>query len=119
MRRVFCFALILYVIVGCEELIEVEDISNKTVSILAPIDNTIIDDTTVNFSWQALEYAESYHLQIAQPSFNTAQIIVEDTIVSITSFTKVLNASGYQWRIKAINSAYETQYTTNNLTIED
>jgi hypothetical protein len=104
---------------NCEELIEVEDISNEVVTILAPVNNTILETNVINFSWQVLEFAETYHLQVAKPSFVAAQEIVLDTIISSTNFTKILESSPYQWRIKAKNFGYETQYTTQNLTIED
>lgn len=119
MVKKICLFLVFGLILGCEELIEVEDISNEMVSILAPANDLTIDTTSVNFSWQPINFAESYQFQIAMPNFDTAQIIVEDTIISSTSFIKTLDAANYQWRIKAINSAYETEYTTQNLTIEE
>ncbi|EDP71906.1 hypothetical protein FBALC1_12432 [Flavobacteriales bacterium ALC-1] len=111
--------VVLISLYNCEELIEVEDISNEVVTILAPSDNSTIDTNTINFSWQALEFAETYQLQIARSGFETPEEIVEDTLVSVTSYTKVLLEGNYQWRIKAINFGYETPYTTQNLTIED
>ena len=104
---------------NCEQLIEVEDISNETLTILAPSDNITVDTTTINFSWQVLDYAETYHLQIAKPNFDVTQEIIEDTLISSTNFIKSLSSGNYQWRIKAKNFGYETQYTTQNLTIED
>lgn len=104
---------------NCEELIEVEDITDETVSILAPVDNSILETTTVTFTWQTLEFAETYHLQVANPNFNAAQEIVLDTIIDSNSFTQTLVSSSYQWRVKAINSGYETPYVTQNLTIEN
>jgi len=119
MVRKFCALLTLITVLGCEQLIEVEDISNETVSILGPANNLIIDTSSVNFSWESLEFAELYQLQIAMPSFDTPQNIVEDTIIYTTSFIKTLSANTYQWRIKAKNFGYETPYTTQNITIED
>ena len=104
---------------SCSEVIEVKDISNDLVVILAPVDNSNLQSTTVNFSWEALDFADTYKLQIAKPDFDNAQTIVEDTIISVTEFSKTLEAYNYQWRIKAINSAYETAYSTQNLSIED
>lgn len=118
MKRII-LALVLTGFFNCEELIEVEDISNETVLILAPADNIILNSTTVNFTWDVLEYTEEYQLQIALPNFEAAQAIVEDTLISTTSFTKDLTEGNYQWRIKAINFGYETQYTTHTLTIEN
>ncbi|MEO1030041.1 MAG: hypothetical protein AAFX55_01490 [Bacteroidota bacterium] len=119
MHRKFLFILTMSMLLGCEELIEVEDISNEAVIVLAPVDNTTLTDNSVGFSWSPLDFAESYQLQVASPNFENAQVIVEDTIVSTTSFTKTLEAGTYQWRIKAINFAYETPFTTQSLNIEN
>lgn len=113
------YLLLFGLLFSCSEVIEVKDISNDLVVILAPVNNSVLQTSTVNFSWEALDFAETYKLQIAKPDFETAQTIVEDTIVSVTEFSKTLEASSYQWRIKAINSAYETAYSTQNLSIED
>ncbi|MDG5490654.1 hypothetical protein [Psychroserpens sp. SPM9] len=104
---------------SCEEIIAVEDISNETVSIMAPTNNATISITSINFSWQPIEFADQYQLQIATPDFESTQQIVADTIISTSSFTKALEANSYQWRVKAINFAYETQFTTQNLIVED
>ncbi|WP_299101950.1 hypothetical protein [uncultured Winogradskyella sp.] len=110
---------VLTILFSCEELIEVEDISNEVVDVLAPVDNVSVEDTTVNFTWEALDFAETYQLQIANPSFIEAEGILEDTLISATNFTKTLSIGTYQWRIKAINSGYQTLYSTQNLIIED
>ncbi|WP_298759134.1 hypothetical protein [uncultured Psychroserpens sp.] len=104
---------------SCEQLIEVEDISNEMIHILAPSNNLVIENTAINFSWQPLDFADEYQLQIASPNFDNATEIVEDTLVSNTNFSKTLSVGHYQWRIKAINFAYETAFTTQNLTIEE
>ena len=119
MIKKLSFIIVLALFYNCEELIEVEDISEETVSVLAPTDNTTLDNTVVNFSWEPMDYAEAYQLQVAFPNFDNAQVILEDTLLSITSYTKILDQGSYQWRIKAKNFAYETQYTTQNLTIEE
>ncbi|WP_299112270.1 hypothetical protein [uncultured Winogradskyella sp.] len=119
MIRKFYLLLGVLCFLSCEELIEVEDISDENISILAPANNTTLDGSAVSFSWEPLEHAESYHLQIARPEFNNAQVIVEDTMITATNFIKDLEAASYQWRVRAINFNYQTQYTTLNLTIEE
>ena len=118
LKKTFTLLLLIFIF-NCEELIEVENISNENVNILAPTDNITLNSTTVSFSWQAIEFAEEYHLQIALPNFDVPQEIIEDTIISTTNFVKSLSSNTYQWRIKAKNFGYQTQYTTQNLTIED
>lgn len=112
-------SVLLISLFNCEELIEIEDISNEAVIILAPSDNSTIDTATINFSWQAIEFAETYQLQIARSNFDAPEEIVEDTLINITNYTKTLSEGNYQWRIKAKNFGYETLYTTQNLTVED
>ena len=109
----------LIVLSNCEQIIEVEDISNEHIVVLSPVNNTTLTSNEVNFTWEPLDFAEQYQLQIAHPNFEAAEVFVEDTIITANSFIKPLVTNTYQWRIRALNFAYETQYTTQNLTIED
>ncbi|ARV08208.1 hypothetical protein BTO05_00595 [Winogradskyella sp. PC-19] len=104
---------------SCEEIIEVEDISQAQIDILAPTNDAVLNTTQLRFSWQDLEFSEYYRLQVATPNFLEAIQIVEDTLISTTEFNKILQVGDYQWRIKAINSAYQTQYQTQSFSIEE
>ena len=103
---------------SCDDIIEVVDISNETISILAPTNNAVIDTTKVTFSWQTLEDAEKYHIQVATPSFENAIQMVLDTLVSKSNHTEILEPKAYEWRIRGENSDYQTTYTTNSFTVE-
>lgn len=117
------FILILIVLVGCEELLEVRDISGEQVTLLAPSDSTVVTQNEVNFTWDEVFEANSYHVQIAQPNFNNATQIVMDTIVQLDStyvgpnFRKTLFDDSYEWRVKAANSDFETQFTTHSFIV--
>ncbi len=104
---------------ACEELLDVENISNKNIQLLAPTDNTITTTSQLTFTWSPVEGAEKYHLQIAQPSFEQAFQIVRDTVVYNSNFSDSLGVNTYQWRVRAENSAYTSTYTTNTLIIEE
>ena len=119
MKKSIIILGVLISFIACDDIVEVEDISNDIVSILAPTEGAVINSTALTFSWQALEEAENYHIQIATPTFNEALQIVTDTIVSQTSFLTTLDADNYEWRVRAENSGYQTEYTTNSFTIED
>ncbi|WP_428231946.1 hypothetical protein [Flavobacterium sp.] len=95
----------------------VDDITKKEVSLTAPANNAILSTSGVTFSWETVEDADKYQLQIAIPSFEAAQQIVLDTVVSKNSYTQQLNIGKYEWRIRAINSAYETVYTKRSFEI--
>ena len=102
---------------SCEEVLLEKDISEEEVNILAPVNNAQFFSTSVTFAWETVEDATSYRLQIATPNFTEPIQIVLDTTVTSTSFLQQLNIGQYEWRIKAINSAYETAYKTRTLTI--
>ena len=117
--KYFKLIVLLVFVVSCEDIIEVEDISQETITILAPIDASSLILTDINFSWNAVEAAEQYKLQIASPNFEAATQIVLDTTISATNFTKTLDIGNYEWRIRAENSSYQTVYSIQNFTIEE
>lgn len=102
---------------SCEEILLVKDISDKEVTLTAPVDNAALSSTSITFSWENVENADNYQLQIATPNFETPLQIVLDTLVSKKSFTTQLNIGQYQWRVRAVNSGYETSYTTRSFAI--
>lgn len=125
--RIFSSILFISTIVflsSCEELLEVPDISGEEVMLLAPSDSTVVSQANVNFTWNEVFEAKSYHVQVAQPSFLAASQIVVDTLVVVdstyigTRFTKTLINNGYEWRVKALNSDFETEYTTHSFTVQ-
>ncbi|MDD7886045.1 hypothetical protein [Flavivirga sp. 57AJ16] len=104
-------------IMGCEHITEVVDISDKTVIGLAPKSNTVVTDKDVVFTWDAVEDAENYKLQIATPNFENAAQIVTDSTMAVTSFTKTLSPGHYEWRVRAENSGYVTAYASYEFTL--
>ncbi len=119
MKRIIILFGLLLSIIACSDIIEVEDISNKTVTMLAPTDNAVLDTLRTTFTWEALAAAEHYYLQVATPTFENATKIVVDTLLVKTSYSELLPINNYQWRIRAENSAYKTSYTQQNFTIEE
>lgn len=115
-KYLLCFTLIL-TFYSCEEVLLEDDISSETVTLLAPVDNAQFFSTSITFTWEPVQYATKYRLQIAKPNFATATEIVLDTEITATSFTQQLNIGEYEWRVKAINSAYETNYVTRKVTV--
>lgn len=109
---------------GCEDIVEVPDISNQTVSILAPVWGSILATNTVRFNWEEIEEATSYEVQVATPAFETATQIVLDTVVRKdtlgiiqTQIEQSLDNGDYAWRVKAFNSDYETAYTLSHFQV--
>ena len=73
----------------------------------------------MQFNWNRVEEATSYRFQLADPNFeNTRQLLI-DSIIPLdsldnvgTSLNQTLLNGNYAWRIKALNSNFETSYTT-------
>ena len=110
--------LLLVITWGCDDIIEIEDISGDVVSVLAPADASVLSITEINFSWNAVEDAEQYKLQVATPTFESATQVVLDTTITATNFTETLSTGAYQWRVRAENSGFQTGYTTQSFTVE-
>ncbi|MGX7666046.1 hypothetical protein [Flavobacterium pedocola] len=107
----------IFVMHSCEEILMENDITDKQVELVAPINNAMLNNTGVVFTWDAVEGATKYRLQVAKPDFVNPTQIVLDTLISATSFNQQLNIGNYQWRVKAVNSGYETVYSTRDITI--
>lgn len=101
-------AIFLLVGISCEDIIE-EDISNDTVQIVFPQNNSTVSSNVVNFQWNELDGADKYRIQV----FNSTSGIVVDSLVTQTNFSSPIEAGSYQWRVRGENSAYESNYTFN------
>ncbi len=117
MKHTIVVILTLLLILGCDDILEVVDITNETVSVLAPVNDVTITDTEVTFTWSPVADAESYNVQIATPSFEAAAQIVTDSILSKTSMSHALTSGNYEWRVRAENSNYATAYATQKFTL--
>jgi hypothetical protein len=104
-------------LISCEEIALSEDISEESITVLAPLDGAEVNSIEVNFNWESLDGAASYKLQVAEPNFEEANQIVLDTITSNISFSLNLTEGIYQWRIRGMNNSYETLYSVQDFTV--
>lgn len=109
--------LVIVIFSSCEGILMEDDISNAKIVVLAPNDNAQFFSTSVSFTWEPVKYATKYRLQIAKPNFASAISIVLDTEITATTFTQQLNIGQYEWRVKAINSNYETNYISRKINV--
>lgn len=122
MKRLFFLSICIIACYSCEEIISVPDLTEENIEILAPVDGITLDSNEITFSWNEIAFADQYQIQIATPSFENASAIIvdeilEDTDDNLTRFTTVLDAGMYQWRVRGLNSNFETPFSTQNLTI--
>lgn len=108
-------------IVGCEVL--EEDISRKEVQIVAPADKISVESGTVDFRWQAVEYAVGYEFRVVSPSFAAAERVVADTVIYADSLARSygcgvdLTAGEYEWTVTGFNGGYKTRTEIRRLTV--
>lgn len=91
---------------SCDDVFE-EDISDDSVTTIAPEDNAVFEGNTVQFRWNALEGADDYRLQITDEELR----LVLDSLIPATVFDYQIDPGTYEWRIRAENFAYTTPYT--------
>lgn len=111
--------LILLLCSGCEEILFEDDITDKTIVLIAPSEGANVTTTSPSFSWQGLEQTEHYRLQIAQPTFEMAAQLLEDTLVTGTMFTAQLPKGPYAWRVRGENGATFSPFSTATFRITD
>ena len=118
MKKRLLFIGILFLLWNCEAIF-VEDISDDAIVLLAPSNNTEVESGTVAFNWQELTDATEYEIQIAIPSFASASQIILDSLATSTLVSKELPIGNYEWRVRALNTDYTTNYTTNSFSVID
>lgn len=96
----------------------VDDMSGKTVNILAPSDNYETVTLTNTFLWDPVDDADGYRLQIAEPSFANMTKRLLDTLVENNSFQYTLDYGTYEWRVRPENSASQGDYVVRTITIK-
>ncbi|MEX0290065.1 MAG: hypothetical protein AB3N14_13225 [Flavobacteriaceae bacterium] len=118
------YLLIFATAVCCEDILEVPDISKETVTLLAPKNNTTVEDSQVTLSWTEVAEADAYLVQLATPNFeNASQLLLDSLVVVDSTFvaprvTKTLDNNMYEWRVRAANSGYQTEYSSGNFSVE-
>ncbi len=108
---------VIFTFFSCEEILIETDISESTVELVSPVNNAQFQTTSVTFTWNEVEDATEYQIQIAKPSFANPMQIVLDTTITATSYTQQLTIGQYEWRVRALNSSYNTVYSSRTITI--
>jgi len=113
------YFIVLILCFSCDDIVGVTDISEELVSVIAPSNRVVLNDRQVRFTWTDIDEAESYHLQIASPNFIAAQQVLVDSVMTHLNFSTSLDLGDYEWRIRAENSGYITEYATQSFRIEE
>src|SRR5258707_15835070 len=89
---------------SCDAIIE-PSISKSQIKLEAPADKDTSSSYTINFWWDPVDHALSYHLEIVSRTFANPGNLILDTMVSKTRFAFNLSPGNYQWRIIAENGS--------------
>jgi hypothetical protein len=113
----FCMSTALISLYSCDDIIE-PSISKSQVQLEAPTDQFLSTSYAVNFWWDEVNHALSYHLQVVTPNFSSPTSLVLDTTITGNKFTYTFSPGNYQWRVMAENGSSQTAYTTpRNFTV--
>lgn len=85
----------------------------EDVALSAPANNAIDLPTTPDFEWNENSHADSFHVQISLQ--NDFSHLILDSLITENSFTPNMplkNDSLYFWRVKAINIAGESNWSS-------
>lgn len=116
MKKKMLLLITVLLLINCEAIF-VEDISDQSLELLAPSNNAEVTSGIVKFHWTNITDADNFLIQIATPSFKNASQIILDSITADTTIATSLEVGEYQWRVKAENSEYSTDFSTNNFTV--
>jgi len=110
------FLMEIFLLTGCSDIF-VKNINDSVIDNLAPSLGWTTYNPKVNFSWSSVEGATSYSFQLASPSFNSQHELVIDSVLVNNKLTLTLKEGTYEWRVRGINSAYFTGYSTGSVTV--
>ena len=117
MKKIFYLLFLTFATISCDEILLETDISEENVLLIAPVDDAQFYSTGITFTWEAVDNVTQYHIQIARPDFVSPLQIVTDNVVEANTYTTQLTPGNYEWRVQAINSGYETAYSTRSFTV--
>ena len=109
--------VVLLTLTSCSEIFE-GDLGEDTLIVISPSSDLQTVNTQVQFAWEELEDATSYHLRIVSPNFSNLESIELDSSIVGNSFKVTLNPGDYEWRLQAKNAITESNIVTGTIEID-
>ena len=96
---------------GCEEIFE-RNLYGEIVTLVAPTNDVVSSEIEHQFTWDRLDGLSEYQLQIVTPTFDSIAALIIDTVTA-SNLVRVTLSRGhqYQWRVRAMNSAYSSLFS--------
>jgi hypothetical protein len=99
-------------------MIASDDLTTQQVQLLAPANSVFTADTSITLSWEILEAAESYSLQLLKNGgLIHSETALTTTVYNVASSLTAEDAQ-YTWKVKAVNSNGESAFSSRNFTID-
>lgn len=108
--------ILIAMVYSCSDFTE-EDLENDTVNLLGPADGVTTETQTLTFWWDFVKGADAYRLQIADPDFASIVRLELDTLIEGNQFEHTLYPGDFEWRVRAENSAYTSEFFSRKLSI--
>lgn len=117
MRRFkfLALALCMMSLAACTEIFE-KDIEDKEITIYTPSGKDSLNYTQT-FWWSQIDFATNYQLQVVYPNFAAPEKMILDTVVTTNRFPYYLGPGNFEWKVRAMNGAYKTEYFGNKFKI--
>lgn len=116
LKTILVVLLDVVILGACSMFIE-EDIDSEEIALLAPMDNTSTEVLSHTFWWTTISGASSYRLQIVNPAFEQAELLLLDSLIEGDKFDFTLYPGAFEWRVRGENSAYVTKWTTASIMV--
>ncbi len=114
--------LLAVVFTSCQDVFE-NDLSSKTINIVAPADSSTIVTGEIPFWWDYIDiegnYKEEYNLLVVSPSFDNIHKLLLDTTIASNRFNFILEPGNYQCWVFALNGSTYSDTTIHTFTITD
>ena len=116
-KQYLCLLSLLFIVLfACSDFTD-EDLENDNLELLGPANGVSTETQSLTFWWDFVDGADAYRLQIADPDFTNIVRLELDTLITSNQFEHTLYPGNFEWRVRAENSAYTTDYFPRLLSI--
>ena len=115
MKKIFVLMVLAVpmLLLSCEDIFE-EDIENRKIALLAPLESDTLEDQDISFLWREDDDISFYRFQLYESNsdYTQYQKLVTDTIMANYQYSVTLDTGNYLWRVRGENSEINrTEYT--------
>lgn len=111
MPKIIFVTIIVLSFSSCKDFFE-EDLSEHSVNIITPSNNSSSTSLNITFDWDDVDGATSYQMLLGCPSLNNPSALYVDSSLTLSTVQYSLSPGYYEWKVRAVNNSSETDYTS-------